>query len=473
MKQIWLVMAVACAAMSACSGGSGEARRSEQVARGESTAHDQRMGWWRGARFGMFIHWGLYAVPAGEWEGKTSYAEWIMTEAHIPVQEYEKLRARFNPVKFDAKAWVRMAKDAGMKYIVITTKHHDGFCLFDSAYTDYDVMSTPFGRDVMKELSEAAREEGIRIGWYHSIMDWHHPDYLPRRDWEMRSAEGADLTRYVAHLMNQVREVLTKYGEVGVLWCDGEWEETWTHEMGLDLYRFCREVSPKTIINNRVDKGREGMEGLTREGGFAGDFATPEQQVPAAGLPGTDWESCITMNDHWGYNAADKKFKSTRDLVRMLVDTASKGGNLLLNIGPMANGEFPPESVERLGGIGDWMKANGESIYGTQAGPIARPSWGRCTMRRLGDGSTRLYLHVFEWPEDGVLRVEGLRNQSVRSFPLSARWRALSVACDGDDLTITLPQQAPDEHDSVFVLEVKGPVEPPAPAKPARVTSVP
>ncbi|NVJ48571.1 MAG: alpha-L-fucosidase, partial [Cytophagia bacterium] len=264
---------------------------------------EDRMEWWRDARFGMFIHWGLYAIPAGEWNGTTNHAEWIRTTAQIPLEEYDKFLDEFNPVKFDADAWVKMAKDAGMKYIVITSKHHDGFGLFDSKTSDFDVMATPFKRDILKELSEACEKEGIKLCFYHSIMDWHHPDYLPRREWEKtRTVDGAEFPRYVDYMKAQLKELITNYGELGVLWFDGEWEETWTHADGVELYDYVRSLQPNIIINNRVDKGRQGMQGLTKEGDFAGDFGTPEQEIPATGLPGVDWESCMTMNDHWGYN---------------------------------------------------------------------------------------------------------------------------------------------------------------------------
>ncbi|MEW6742395.1 MAG: alpha-L-fucosidase [Planctomycetota bacterium] len=206
----------------------------ESLARGAEPGDpdkDARLGWWREARFGLFIHWGLYAIPAGEWKGETDHGEWIMTTGQIPVEQYEQFKARFNPVAFDANAWVRTAKHAGIRYIVITTKHHDGFCLFDSGYTDYDVMATPFRRDIMKELSAACRREGLRMCWYHSIMDWHHPDYVPRRGWQTRSAEGADFDRYVAYLRSQVTELLTRYGPIGVMWFDGEWEANWNTEV--------------------------------------------------------------------------------------------------------------------------------------------------------------------------------------------------------------------------------------------------
>jgi alpha-L-fucosidase len=423
-------------------------------------AQDERMAWWREARFGLFIHWGLYAIPAGEWKGATGHGEWIMHTAQIPVEEYERFRERFNPVRFDADAWVALAAEAGMKYIVITSKHHDGFCLFDSQFTDYDVMSTPFRRDIMKELAAAARRRGLRICWYHSIMDWHHPDYLPRRDWERRSAAGADFDRYRAHLKNQVRELLTNYGPIGVMWFDGEWEDTWTHAHGLDLFQLCREVAPHTIVNNRVDKGRAGMAGLTLEGGFAGDFGTPEQEVPPTGLPGVDWETCMTMNNHWGYNARDLDYKSADELVRTLVDVVSKGGNFLLNVGPTAEGEFPPQSVERLRAVGAWMRLNGPSIYGTQAGPFAALPWGRCTQRPLDGDDTRLFLHVFNWPADGRLVVPGIANTPLHCSLLTEldqpAARLIGARRDGDALVLTLRDVEPLPPVTVIALDVRG-----------------
>ncbi len=434
----------------------------QPAAPASTTRPVDRMAWWREARFGLFIHWGLYAIPAGQWRGETNHAEWIRHTARIPRDEYDRLRERFNPVRFDAEAWVRLAKEAGMRYIVITTKHHDGFCLFDSAWTDHDVMSTPFRRDIMRELSDACRRHGLKIGWYHSIMDWHHPDYLPRRDWEAdsRPTEGAVFSRYVEYLQRQVEELLTRYGDVGVMWFDGEWEETWTHEHGLALYALCRRLQPDVIINNRVDKGRAGMAGLTTDVRFAGDFGTPEQEVPATGLPGVDWESCLTMNRHWGYNQHDDDWKSSEQLIRTLVDIASKGGNLLLNVGPMSDGSFPPPSAQRLREIGAWMRVNGESIHGTTGGPLHTLSWGRCTQRQLDDGQTRLYLHVFAWPSDGELVLPGLGNAAGGAFLLSdPNRRPLFVSRRQDALVIQVPPQAPDRVDSVVAVDVVGRVE--------------
>ena len=412
---------------------------------------DKRMSWWREARFGLFIHWGLYAVPAGEWKGETRHAEWILTTAQIPVKEYEKFTSQFNPVKFNAREWVRIAKDAGMKYIVITSKHHDGFCLFDSKQTDYDVIdATPFKQDILKELAAECRKQGIKMCWYHSIMDWHHPDYLPRRNWEERSAEGADFNRYVEYMKGQVKELVTNYGEIGVLWFDGEWENTWDFERGRDLYHYVRSLQPNIIINNRVGKGRAGMAGTFDPETASGDFGTPEQEIPATGL-GYDWETCMTMNDHWGYNKNDHNWKSTEDLIRKLVDIASKGGNFLLNVGPTAEGLFPPQSIERLQAMGEWMRINGESIYATTASLFSRLDWGRSTTKK-----DKLFLHVFDWPEDGNLQVPGLVSQARSVYLLADPQNRLDIAYEHGSAVISVPDEAPDPVVSVIVLEFDG-----------------
>ena len=412
------------------------------------------MAWFRDARFGMFIHWGVYSVPAGEWNGKSGYGEWFLEETKIPVSQYERFADQFNPVKFDARAWVGAAKDAGMKYIVITSKHHDGFGLWDSKLTDWDMGRTPFRRDPLKELAEACREAGLKFCLYHSIMDWHHPDWGQRRAWNDKATGTPDMDRYTAYMKGQLQELLSGYGPLGILWFDGEWEAPWTHQRGLEVYQFVRSLQPDLIVNNRVGKGRSGMQGMDK-GDSVGDYGTPEQEIPATGFgPGVDWESCMTMNNHWGFNKSDHNWKSAQTLVRNLIDCASKGGNYLLNIGPTAEGEFPAASLERLKAIGDWMRVNHESIYGTAASPFKRLRWGRCTTKVAGEATT-LYLHIFDWPADGKLIVPGLQNP-VESATLLATGAKLVTTADADGVKVNLPRNAPDALSSTVVLKIKG-----------------
>ena len=372
-----------------------------------SKAADHRLDWWRDARFGMFIHWGIYSVPAGTWKDEVypGAAEWLMDSAKIPIVEYEPLAAQFNPVKFDAAKWVATAKNAGQKYIVITSKHHDGFCMWGTKETPYNIVeATPFKRDVLKELAAECEKQGMKLGFYYSIMDWHHPD-----------AKGENFPKYVEHMKRQLKELLGgAYGKVAVLWFDGEWIPEWTDALGKDLYAYVRSLQPDIIINNRVGKGRDGMAGLSKDKDAPGDFGTPEQEIPAGGLPGVDWETCMTMNGSWGYHANDKNWKSDTDLIRMLCETASKGGNFLLNVGPTAEGEIPPESVERLAKVGLWMDANQEAIYGTTASPVPPYFWGDSTAK-----PQHLYLLVYQWPDDGFLRLRGVFSKVTKATLLA------------------------------------------------------
>jgi alpha-L-fucosidase len=419
--------------------------------------HDLRMAWFRQARFGLFIHWGIYSVLAGEHKGKPvpGAGEWIMETAKIPVSEYEKLIPQFKPVKFNALEWVRLAKKAGMKYIVITSKHHDGFGMFRSDVTDWCIKSTPFQRDPLKELSDACRAEGIKLCFYYSIMDWHHPDWGNRRSWNDKATGTPNMDLYTSYMKAQLKELISTYGPLGILWFDGEWESCWTNERGVDLYNFVRDLQPTIIVNNRVGKARAGMSGMDKGAERVGDYGTPEQEIPATGFgPGVDWESCMTMNDTWGFKKSDPNWKSTQTLVRNLIDCASKGGNYLLNVGPTSEGLIPDASIERLTAIGNWMKVNHEAIYKTTASPFKHLPWGRCTTKANSGGSV-LYLHVFDWPSDGKLLVPGLHNK-VKSAKLLAGRDTCGVDPTPEGLILHLPPKAPDPISSTIVLKIKG-----------------
>ena len=433
---------------------------STETAEPETKAQrDQRMQWWREARFGMFIHWGLYAVPAGEYNGKRSdrIGEWIMEWANIPRADYEKFATQFNPVKFDAKEWVRIAKNAGMKYIVITSKHHDGFAMYGSKVSNYDIVdATPYHRDPIKELAAEAKKQGLTFCFYYSILDWHYPAaYVdtpgkdPTAGNRTTKMKPGGKEEYLKYMKGQLRELITTY-DPGVLWFDGEWQEWWTEQDGKDLYQYVRSLKPNIIINNRVGRGRQGMQGMSKtDQQYAGDFGTPEQQIPANGLQGVDWESCMTMNTTWGFKFYDDKWKSPEVVVRNLIDIASKGGNYLLNVGPTAEGLIPSPSVERLAAVGNWMRLNGESIYGTTASPfLTQLSFGRATSK-----PGRIYLHVFDWPTDGNLHVPAWGKTVKRAYLLTNPKSSLKFAEANGELAVQVPKQAIDRIATVVVLE--------------------
>ncbi|MDW8320449.1 MAG: alpha-L-fucosidase [Armatimonadota bacterium] len=387
---------------------------------------EKRTRWWREAKFGMFIHWGIYAVPADatDLHGRKTIAEWYLSNKQMQVRDYEKFAAQFNPMQFNAREWVRIAKEAGRKYIVITSKHHDGFCMFDTKLTDYNIVkATPFRRDPMKELAEECRKQGIKLCFYYSIMDWHHPDYLPRRPWELqvRPPQGADLNRYIGYMKGQLRELMTNYGAIGVLWFDGGWEHNAQQLRSAEVNAFVRSLQPQILINDRNH--------------LPEDFSTPEQTIPPDALPGGRlWETCMTINDTWGYARNDDNWKSAEELIRKLCDIAHKGGNFLLNVGPTAEGTFPQPIVERLQRIGQWMKVNGRSIYGSTASPFRKlPFDGRCTAK-----GTTLYLHVFTWPE-GDLRLDGLETKVLEARALlgNEKLRVRTERVQGDEAEYT------------------------------------
>jgi len=407
---------------------------------------DARMKWWREARFGMFIHWGVYSVPAGTYHDKRidGIGEWIMHNAKIPVAEYREFAKQFNPVKYDADEWVRLAKEAGMKYIVITSKHHDGFAMFNSRASDWNIMKrTPFGRDPLKELAAACKKHGLKLGFYYSqAQDWNNPGGAAAGGHWDKAQEG-DMTEYIRKVAApQVREILSNYGPISVLWWDTPVDMT---KERADLLLPALRLQPGIIYNNRLG------------GGYKGDTETPEQFVPATGYPGRDWETCMTMNDTWGYKSYDNDWKSAEMLIRNLVDIASKGGNYLLNVGPTSEGQIPAPSVERLKQVGQWMKVNHEAIYATTASPFKHLPWGRCT-KAITKSGANLYLHVFNWPPEGKLLVPGLKNKAQKAYLLSdLKQTSLSTENSAEGLVVSgLSPAPPDPISTTIVLTVTG-----------------
>lgn len=402
----------------------------------------ERTRWFVDARFGMFIHWGLYAIPAR--------GEWVRSVERISVDDYETYFNEFDPVLYDPKEWARIAKEAGMKYAVLTAKHHDGFCLFDSRLTDYKSTNSKAGRDLVREFLDAFRAEGLKVGLYYSLIDWHHEDYPafgdrihPMRDNENYERDPDTFPRFVEYLHGQVRELVTNYGKLDIMWFDfsygemsGEkWEAT-------KLIEMIRSHQPHIIIDNRLEaSGSEGGSIYSKNPSFySGDFASPEQIIPPGGVTDEEgnpipWEACITLNNNWGYAAADRNYKSATTVIRKLVECVSKNGNLLLNVGPDAHGEIPPESVAILKEVGQWMRLNGESIYGCGQAGVAKPEWGRYTQK-----GTRLYAHILE-QSVGPVNLPGLAGK-IRNARLLA---------DGSELFLSRPWSASQYHNDAFV----------------------
>jgi alpha-L-fucosidase len=414
---------------------------------------NDRLGWWREARFGLFIHWGIYAVPAGVWKGKRipSLGEWIMRNADIPISEYEGLARQFNPVKFNAEEWVALAKRAGMKYLVITAKHHDGFAMFRSPSCPYNIVdATPFGRDPMKELADACGKAGIRLCFYYSqAQDWHAPGGAGRKDqsgggdWHKPTVSSDAFARYLEDKVKpQVTELLTQYGPIGLIWFDTP--VAITKPQSEELRDLVHRLQPDCLVSGRVGHG-------------VGDYGSMgDNQIPVGRVTG-DWETPATINDTWGFKRDDHNWKPTRRLLHLLADLASKGVNYLLNVGPTAEGEIPAPSVERLEAIGRWLAVNGDAIYGARPSPYPYDfDWGRVTVK-----GRNLFLLFTRWPA-GRFQLGGLRSRVTRAFMPAAPRVALAFTQERDArrgrfaLEIDLPADAPDPDVSVVALELAG-----------------
>ena len=379
-------------------------------------------------RFGMFIHWGLYSIPAEN--------EWIRSRNRLSVEDYQPYFDTFDPVNYAPRKWAQLAKRAGMKYAVLTTKHHDGFCLFDSQYTDYKATNTPAGRDLVREYVDAFRAEGIKIGFYYSLLDWHHPDYPaygdmhhPMRDNEAyRNQQGQHFERYREYMHNQIRELLTNYGKIDIMWFDFSYDEMTGEKWGAtEIVKMARELQPDIIIDNRMGGNIKAENPEI----YAGDYASPEQMIPVGGVKDVNgdpipWETCITLNDHWCYVQRDKNFKSAKNVINMLMECVSNGGNLLLNVGPTAKGEIPPESVAILEEVGEWMHLNGEAVYGCGAVDMERPSWGRVTRN-----DKAIYLYV-----------QDTCSEHIPVYDCPEKIKCAVLLGDGSEVKMNLPWNA-------------------------------
>ena len=408
-----------------------------------SAANLEARRWFQDARFGLFVHWGVYSVLGD--------GEWVMHNRRINVADYEKLPGLFNPTEFDAADWVATAKAAGMKYITITSKHHDGFAMFDSKVSDYDIVDrTPYRKDVLKLLADECHKQGLKLFFYHSQLDWHHPDYYPRgrTGGDARRPDNGDWNRYLDYMDGQLRELLTGYGEIGGIWFDGWWdrpEAEWRLEQ---TYKLIHDLQPGALIgSNHHRRPFPGEDFQMFEKDLPGQSTAEFNKESEVGqLP---LETCETMNNSWGFNLTDRRYKSTRELVHYLVKAAGYDANFLLNVGPMPNGRIQPEFVTQLREMGEWLSKNGESVYGTRGGPLAARPWGTTTRK----GNT-VYVHVLDWP-DPVLALPSLPGP-VRSarFVRDGRRAAFQQTASGVNLQI--PADARDATDTVIALELGG-----------------
>jgi len=428
--------------------------------------HDKKMEWWREAKFGMFIHWGPYSIFGGVYRGHKQSrggAEWIMNRHKIPVNIYQDTTRTLNPVNFDAESWVKLAKDAGMKYMVITSKHHDGFAMFKSNASKFNIVDwTPYKKDVLDELANACRKHNMKLGFYYShAQDWNNPGgsvarKIMQEGWanpdsivinaytsEHRGSwdpaqQTLSMEEYIDKVsVPQVKELLTNYGDVAVIWWDTP--TRMTDEFAAKFEAVLKEY-PQIITNDRLKRPN-----------YAGDYKTPEGRVPKMeDVEGVDWETCMNIGSSWGYKSWEDSWKSSEVLIRNLITIAARGGNYLLNVGPDPTGLIPEEAVSRLKDMGDWMKVNGEAIYGTQRSPI-HPKWGECVRKDLKNNSL-LYLCVFDWPTDGKLKLEA--NYKIKSATLLHNKSKLKIVKENGCIVVNVPDRAPDKIATVIKLEL-------------------
>lgn len=399
--------------------------------------------WFQDARFGLFIHWGVYSVLGD--------GEWVMNNQQIPIRAYEKLPAFFNPIQFNPAEWVQMAKDAGMKYITITSKHHDGFAMYDSKVSNYDVVErTPYGKDILKMLADECHKQGIKLFFYHSQLDWHHPDYFPRGftggSWTGREEKG-DMNKYLDYMDAQLAELLTGYGEIGGIWFDGMWDkkdDDWRLEK---TYKLIHQLQPAALVgSNHHRPPYDGEDFQMFEKDLPGHNTTgfaPEQKV--GDLPK---ETCETINNSWGFNLQDARNKSKKDLIQYLVKAAGYGANFLLNVGPMPNGQIQPEHVELLKQMGEWTRIYGETIYGTRGGPLSAREWGVTTQK-----GNKIYVHILNWQDETLtLPKPGKKVVSAKVFKDKSPVKFLE---NEFGLSLQIPKAKMDDVDTVVELEVK------------------
>ena len=387
-------------------------------------------------KFGMFVHWGPVSLKGTE-------IGWSRGR-EVPNKEYDNLYKQFNPTEFNADEWIKILKEAGMKYFVITTRHHDGFSIWPTEYSEYDIEATPYKKDVLMELKKACDKYDILFGTYYSICDWKHPLYPMGSPGGKTKKETGDMEKFIPFIKGQTRELIEKY-DSKIMWFDGEWEEPWTHEMGLDLYDYLKEMDNSVLINNRVDKGREGMEGTTREGEFAGDFDTPEQRIGNFNID-TPWESCITVCRQWAWKPNDT-IKSFEECIQTLIKTVGGGGNLLFNIGPMPDGRIEPRQVERLKEMGSWLKEYGESIYETKGGPY-KPTEKMASTRK----ERNIYIHLFNWEKKSV-EIPSPGNASIKKCSVF-KGAKLKFSNTDETLKIEIPENQINQSVLTICLEL-------------------